>query len=420
MALPAQLTDVSLFHAMSTIGDIAIHAVIDLARTFDRAELEAALDKTIGSFPVLGHAYSPRFWRDAWVPVTSPLSASVHVEHPADLEAATTAWIRRPIAPTEERPLRVVALHRPKGIRLVLTILHIAVDGAGIAAVGHVYGAHLYGRQPSVPADTRRDLWRALEGLRWFHVPALARGIASALARPLRQLSAQRRARPYPTSPDAPATWRDVVIPKEQLETLRKLCRGATVNDVLLGGLARASALRTSGPVVVTYTMDLRRYGSAPRLMAANSSTFLSMVVGREAHEDLPSAVRAVAKSTAKDRKNLAGPGFMFAPYALGTLMPHSTATSLIPLIRPILIDLPLERGLMVTNVGRVDVGLEPFGNDIESIRIIGPNIHNIPVPIIVAYGFRGALHLHLYAGRGMAPEVLDQLAQELEEALRA
>jgi NRPS condensation-like uncharacterized protein len=192
------------------------------------------------------------------------------------------------------------------------------------------------------------------------------------------------------------------------------------VNDVLIAVLARVAAMRSStGPVVVTYTMDLRRYGRAPRLVAANASSIMAVTVPRAAVVDLPTAARAVAERTARDRATLAGPGFILGPYALGAAAPHAFARGLVRALGPVMVDLPLDRGLLVTNVGRIDDGLRAFGRDLGAVRIVGPNVRGFPVPVVVAFGFRGALHLHLFAGPGLGERVLDEMQREIEDALR-
>src|SRR5271169_1870134 len=96
--IPAELPDVGLFGSMARYGDLGIHAVIDLRRSFSREELERAMEGTIAAFPVLGRCYEPRFWRDRWRKVEGPVSEAVHViDNPGDLEAGTTWWARRPI-----------------------------------------------------------------------------------------------------------------------------------------------------------------------------------------------------------------------------------------------------------------------------------------------------------------------------------
>ena len=39
------------------------------------------------------------------------------------------------------------------------------------------------------------------------------------------------------------------------------------------------------------------------------------------------------------------------------------------------------------------------------------------PVPVVVAFGFRGALHLELFAGPGLGAGALDEMEREIHEA---
>ena len=423
--LRAELADVGLFGSMDRYGDLGIHAVIDLKRVFSRAELERALRETIATFPVMGRRYVPGFWRDRWHEVAGPLSEAVHVVdepgEPAALEAATASWARRPIDSTRERPLRLVSLRRREGSRLIVSVTHIAVDGGGAAAVGHVLGSHLYGVPPALPVDPRRNVASALEALRWHHLPVLARDVARTVLLPLRTFGAAKRERHFPTSPSSEASWRHVTIPAADVERIKARCRprGASVNDALIAAIARVAADRSShGPIAVMYTMDLRRYAGSPRLTAANTSSILSVIVPRDAVSDLASTAGAVAKITSQQRRGLAGPAFILTPLALGLGAPHAWARRITRWLHPVLIDLPLSRGLVFSNVGRIDEGLSAFGADIESVRVIGPNIEGVTVPAVVAFGYRGALHLELFGAPGLAVEALDELERELLGAL--
>lgn len=420
--LPAQLSDVALHASMSRYGDLCIHAVIDLRRAFSREDLERALTATIADFPVLGRAYEARFWRDRWRPVAGPVSDAVHVvDDPADLEAETTAWIRRRITFTRERPVRIVSLRRRGGSRVILSVMHLAVDGGGAAAVGHVLGSHLYGVRPSAPADPRRDIRSSMDGLRWVHLPVLARDVARSLVQPLRTVTAALRVRPYPDGGRSAASWRHLVIRDPELGAIKARCRanGASVNDALIAALARVAAGRsTAGPLAVLYTMDLRRYARAPRLTAANTSSILTAIVPRAAIGDLAATAGAVAAITSRHRRGLDGPAYLAAPLALGAAAPHGIARRFTRWMFPLLVDAPLRRGFLVTNVGRLDDGLAAFGDDIEALRIVGPNIDGVRVPVVVAYGLRGELHLELYAPAGLSVKALDDLEGELRTAL--
>lgn len=420
--LRAEVPDIALFGATARYGDLGIHAVIDLTRRFSRAALEAAMQATIESFPVLGRRYVPGFWRDAWHPVDGPLSGAVHVlEEPDDLDAETDRWARRPIDSARERPLRLVSFARGGGSRLILSITHLAVDGAGVAAVGHVLGAHLYGTQPSAPVDPRRSVASALEGLRWYHLPVLMRDLAASAWLPLRTWRAAPREREYPRAPSSEACWRHVTISSEDVARIGARCRplGASVNDVLIAALAGVAARRSSkGPLAVMYTMDLRRYAGEPRLTAANTSSILLVNVPRSATSDLTTSVAAVAARTRRQRRGFAGPALLLAPVVLGWAMPHALTRRVLRWLHPVLIDMPLRRGVIYTNVGRIDHGLAAFGDDIEGLRIIGPSVLNVRTPSVVAFGFRGELHLALFGPPGLAPEALEELERELREAL--
>ncbi|MEO7331493.1 MAG: hypothetical protein ABI193_23155 [Minicystis sp.] len=420
--LPAQLTDVGIFGSIERFGDLSIHAVIDLRRAFSRAELEIAMRAAVAAFPVLGCRYEPRFFRDHWIPADGPHSDAVHVvDAPVDLEAETMAWAQRRLDPTRDRPLRVVSLHREGGSRLILSLLHLAVDGGGVAAVGHVFGAALYGVPPSLPVDERRDLRSTLERLRFYHLPVLARDMAASLLLPLRVLLSGKRERPYPQLPSAAPSVRQMVISVGEVLALkaRFSAQKASINDLLIAALAKVSAGRSDrGDVVVLYTMDLRRYAASARLAAANISTIVTTLVPRASIGDLASTAGAVAAITRRHRESLVGPAFVLTPVALTGSTPHALVRWMMKGIHPIAVDLPISRGMVLTNVGRVDEGLGAFGDDIEGIQIIGPIIESVPVPAVVAFGFRGELHLELYASTGVAPEALVELEGEIRAAL--
>jgi NRPS condensation-like uncharacterized protein len=420
--LSAELSDVGLFGSLDRYGDLGMHIVLDLRRAFSREELTGAMEAAIRAFPVLGRRYVTGFWRDHWQKATGPVSDAVHViDEPEDLEAETAAWARRPIDSTRERPLRLVSLRREGGSRLIMSITHLAVDGAGAAAVGHVLGAHLYGQPPSAPVDARRNVRSVLDGLRWFHVPGLVRDAASTVMVPLRTFRAARRDRQFTRSPGRLASWRHLTISAAEVARIKARCKpvGASVNDALIAALARVSAGRSSvGPLAILYTMDLRRYAGSPRLSAANTSSILSVVLPREAIADLSATAGAVARITQKQHRGLAGPAFILTPIALSLGAPHAWVRRFVRLMHPVLIDMPLRRGMIFTNVGRIDDGLTAFGDDIEDVRIIGPNIVGVKVPAVVAFGYRGALQLELFGPPGLGAEALLELETELLAAL--
>lgn len=417
--LAAEILDLALFASTPRFGDLSIHGVIDLRRSFPREALVGAVEAAAAAFPVLDRRYEPRFFRDRWVPAEGPAGSAVHVvDAPADLEAETLAWVRRPLALTKERPIRLVSLGRGQGSRLLLSLSHLAVDGAGMAAVAHVLGAHLFGVPPSLPVDPRRDLGRALGRLGWHHVPLLAKEAAAIALLPLRVFRCQKRDRPYPEDPSAGPSVRRLSIPAADLARLRARS-GATVNDLLVAALARAAGQRTQrGPVPVVYTMDLRRYASSPALTAANTSTLLITLVPRDTLGDLPSAAAAVSHANRSHRQGLTGPAALLTPIVLTAGAPHAYLRRLVPALHRPLVDMPVDRGLVMTNVGKLDEGLRVFGDAIEDIRVMGPKVDGVKIPVVVAFGFRGDLHLSLFSPPGLGDEALAALEGELREAL--
>jgi NRPS condensation-like uncharacterized protein len=400
--------------------------VLDLARSFSRAELERAYLATVADFPVLGCTYREGWLRDRWVRSSAALATSVIVAECDDLEAETRVWLDRPPTEPGARPFRIVRLSSRAGApstgagrcRILVSLLHVAVDGAGVAAVGHVFACHLVGVAPSLEIERRRGVLSALDGLPLRSVPLVARAVLAQLAVPLRQLAAARRERPYPKDRGAPASRRYVVLDEARVRAARAKLGNASVNDLLVGLLAVAAGQRSRrGPVVVTYTMDLRRYASRRRLSTANTSSFLSAVVPRAALSSLARATAAVGAITRRQQRALHGPAYLVIPYLLGGLVPHAALRSVVPVLAPIVVELPLSRGLLLTNVGRVDHGLAALGEDLVGLEIVGPSSWGIDVPIVVAYGFRGAVHLQLFAGPGLGPRALEELEREILDA---
>lgn len=344
----------------------------------------------------------------------------VHVGITADLESDTQMWTERSLDPTRVRPLRVVMLPAPFGCRLIVSLSHLAMDGAGMAAVGHVLGAHLYGVRPALPVEPRRHLRRALNGLSLRQLPILGRDMFTVLLQPFRVLSAAPRERPYPQSGSARPLSKQIVLEASTIEALEARCgMHVRVNDLLVAAIAIVAAKRSSkGPVAVLYTMDLRRFSRSAHLSTTNASSILTAIVPRSATQNIVDAVKAVSVITARHRRSLVGPAFLLLPTLLAGPLPHGILRRLAPAIQPLLVDLPVSRGFIFTNVGKLDQGLGPLVNDIVDMRAVGPNVKGIPVPTMVAFGLRGRIHLQLFAPPGLGEEALNELEGELREAL--
>jgi NRPS condensation-like uncharacterized protein len=416
----AQLADVGLQGSAHRYGELCVHAVLDVRRSFTRPELEHAVRATITSFPVLGSIYEVHFFRDRWVQARAPISEMVHFGIEKDLESDTRSWTDRWLNPTREPPFRVVCLPKDQGCRLIFSISHLAADGAGMAAVGHVFAAFLYGMEPRLPVESRRDLRRALDGLGLQHIPVLARDLAVSVVQPWRVWTAGPRNRPFPADSLQKSSSRMMILEKSTLEALQARCgKRVRINDLLVAIVGMVSAKRTSyGPVSVLYTMDLRRFSRKPHLSATNASSILTTVVPREATQNLADAVEAVEAETKRHRESLAGPAMLLLPMLLAGSAPHAFVRRLLPAIHPILVELPTSRGFIFTNVGKIDQGLGPLAADIEHIRVVGPSLRGISTPAIIAFGLNDRVHLELYAPPGLSEAALDELENELREVI--
>ena len=137
-----------------------------------------------------------------------------------------------------------------------------------------------------------------------------------------------------------------------EVEDSKARCRpkGDSVNDVLIAALGRVVKARSDrGAAIIVYTMDLRRYGTAPRLTATNTSSILTAHVPRQAIGGLSSTAAAVARITARQRRSLVGPAYVLTPMLLAGGSPHGVVRLLLRGILPATVDLPLSRGLLVT-----------------------------------------------------------------------
>lgn len=418
----AQLPDVGLHGSASRYGDLCVHGVLDLRRSFTRADIERAMRATVLSFPVLGCLYESHVFRDQWVPAQAPISDMVHVGTGYDIEGETNVWTERWIDPRRERSFRAVLLPKNQGCRLILSISHWATDGAGMAAVGHVFGAHLYGVSPALPVEPRRDLRRAMDGLGLRHVPVFVRDVAANLFQPWQVWSAGPRTQPYPEDPSSKPSSKQIVIEKSTLDALEaRLGKRVRVNDLLVAAACMVAAKRSSyGPVSALYTMDLRRYSRTPHLSVTNASSILMTIISRAAAGNLSDAVRAVEEQTKRHREGLAGPAFLVLPMLLTGPAPHDMVRRLLPALHPLLVDLPVSRGFIFTNVGKLDQGLGPLVDDIVDLRIVGPHIKGVTSPAIIAFGLRGNIYLELFVPPGLSPETLDVVERELREVLQA
>ena len=416
----AQTLD-AVFNAVSSrFGHVVFHATVDLRRRFTREEMIEAVEATLGDFPILGCRYEQRFWRDVWVPIEGASSLMVHEQRAGeDLDADTEAWVHRRLDPARDPSLRVVILTREGGCRLVVSLLHIAVDGGGGMAVAQSLGAHLYGKAPLAPTSDERGISIIFKALGLMRMPLLAVGVAWQSMLAVTIYRAQERVRAYEADPSGPMGWRHLDLSPEQTARFKARCKaaGGSINDGLIAVLSRGVQGRTErGPLPVGYTVDLRRFVWPPRLLASNLSGIALAFVERGAG-GLDGAIASAARTTRLHRRFLMGPAYVVGPATL-VAAPHAYVRVLSRFIASHLISPVFDRALVLTNIGRLDAGLEVFGDDIEAVHIIGPLLEGVPMPFVCAIGFGGGLSLQVVGPPGMSARALDLFIHDLQEAL--
>ena len=420
-SLPAELVEAVFVGLERSFPHVHLHLLVDLDRTLGRPELEQALAGLVRAFPVLGCRYQQGWWRDRWVPWGGDLAERVRVERVDELEAATEGLARQPLSSTDEPPVRLTFFQQDAGGRLVLTLNHIAADGAGTRAAGAVLASLLAGREPDPPATADRRLAAVARSLRLRDLPVFLVEMVREGLLPLSMLRVrplEHRLEPGDGGPEP--CWRTVALDGAEgaavVERARQ--RGATVNDLLVSALLRIAGRRgRRGPVGAAFTVDLRRFLTERRARVTNLAGVSMLVLPRARVGSATDALEATSAAIGRRKRRLLGLPYMLLPaFTLGWL-PHGLAR----LAGAVVIRMVLRRGArapVVTNIGSLDEALEPLGDSVRAASIVGPFLHGSPIPLVTVTGFRGALQLQVGGTGTFAPAALEAYAAELGAAL--
>ena len=420
--LPAEMVEV-VVHAMEhRHPHVHLHLVVDMGRRFDHPDLVRALHGLVEAFPVLGCRYQPGWWRDRWVRWEGDRGELCHVEETNDLEAATRSWVQRSIRYLEEPTVRVAFFTASTGGRLVLTLHHMVADGGGIKAAGAVFVSLLCGVEPNPPPSQDRSLMSVARSLGVRDIPILLREMLHEGLLPLSSMRVRRLDYGIPRGSGAPDPhWQPVRLTGDKARhfVAATTGQGATINDALVATVARMAARRAKqGPVMVAYTVDLRRYLREKRAQVTNLAGVSMVVLGREVTRTTSASLRAVSVAIGEQKKRLTGVAYALLPgFTLGWL-PHgllrwSGQYVISQVLRR------FDRTIAMTNIGALDECLAPLGDDAVEACIVGPFIHGIQVPLITVTGFRGELTLNVGATGIHDRQDLANFACELEGALR-
>ncbi len=418
--LPAEMVEVVVHALEAEHPHVHLHLVVELARVLSRDQLVAALRGLIEAFPVLGCRYQPHWWRDRWVPWEGELASLCLVERPDDLEAATAAWAARPMRYLEVPTVRLAFFEHADGAggRLVLTLHHMTADGGGTKAAGAVLAALLCGVEPDPPPSDDRALRNVIKSLRPGDLPTLMHQMALESITPISFLRVQELRHDQPTGTGAAdPLWLPVRLDRACTARFVSACkaRGATINDGVVSVIARMAARRGErGPVMIAYTVDLRRYLRWTKAQVTNLAGVTMVALERAATADANAALDAVVAIIGEQKRSLTGLAYALLPAFTVSWLPHCIMRHVGAVIIGQILK-RFHRSMALTNIGSLDAVLAPFGDDATAASIVGPFVQGNVVPIFTITGFRGTLTVQVVSTNSHSREDLAAFGAEVE-----
>ncbi len=406
-----------VFHALGGgTGHVHIHFFFDASSGFGREALEAAARRMVERHPILACRYVTSGWRDRWVPTGSSPAVRTEAVEPGAVEEGTWRWTAVPLDLDREGPFRLVELEHREGSRVLLSILHLAMDGGALMSLFRELAEVLAGHEPSLPAGRRRSVTQLLRGVPPFLWPSLAREVLRELGVPRRLAAVSRRERPFPPgNPRGLPFWCTVTAELDQVKK-RAQAGGGTVTDVLVAAIARASARRTTtGPAAILLTVDLRRFLRRPASVVANLSGTSHVFVPREDLATLDAAIARVASITRPQKRRPIGLASSLLPAFLMGWLPHDR-------LRRIGLEhlreqhhASFEKLLVLTNIGVWDPHLESLGSRVLAVSGVGPLMPGIPAPFVALGSHRNRLRIVVSTQGPLDPRGIVEYAGDLQ-----
>jgi NRPS condensation-like uncharacterized protein len=275
-----------------------------------------------------------------------------------DLAQARAQLLNRSPALDRPGPFGLLLAHRPGGDSIVLNLHHAAGDGlAALRLMGSI--ARAYGGADEPPASVDPLAVRDVSSM------AAAGSVKERLTRGRAALDYLGRGVSAPTrlkaqgASDGPGYgFATVALEPAEVERIvawRK--NGATVNDVLLGGLARAVNRwnehrgERSGAIYLLMPINLRppewRFD-----VVGNFASYVSVRIGARDHTTLEAAIRAAAAGTRRVKDGGVA-GLIVDLFGAPALVPaalRARLQDLIPLTGSVVVDTAV-----LSNLGRVE-----------------------------------------------------------------
>jgi NRPS condensation-like uncharacterized protein len=354
----------------------SVHVEIRVEGRIERPRLEAAVREAAGHHPIARAQLAPsRATALHYEWDIADALAAIDLQEIESSDAEELGRAREQLlsrAPSLDRPgpFSLLLAHTGDGDVLVLNLHHAAGDGlSALRLLGSIARAYAGQDDPlpaidplgvrdvgalAAPGSARERLARGRAALDY-----LSRGIDT----PTRIVPQGASARPGYGF--VPLTFEPPEV--EQLIALRT--GGATVNDVLLGGLAIAVSRwnqqhgASSGAIYLMMPINLRPPNW--RLdVVGNFASYVSVRIGSNDHRTLEDAITAAAESTRRI-KDGAIAGLIVDLFGAPTLLPTAVKgrmQDLIPLTGNVVVDTAV-----LSNLGRVDS--VPHLGDAGSVR---------------------------------------------------
>ena len=217
--------------------------------------------------------------------------------------------------------------------------------------------------------------------------------------------------------------FRPLFLKGEAYQKFVALCKkhGATINDGLALIAALVASRRSNAPYFgALYTVNGRRYLKDDRPIIANMSGVNTIVIPRKYEGDLERLIPLVASKTGEQKQHLPGLAFSLIFIIFAFWLP---AAPLHWFARHIFGAGTVAQGrrfAAFTNVGAMDMYVEPFGPEVRGAWMLGAFQRGFAVPLVMASGFRDSLALCVCAADDIIPESVAKYAEDWAKILSA
>jgi NRPS condensation-like uncharacterized protein len=341
----------------------SVHVEVRVEGHIDAGRLKAAVGKAARAHPIARarladtRATDVRHRWEIAEELESVELEELDCKRPADLERGRERLLSSSPDLSRPGPFSLLLAHQPAGDTLVMNLNHAAGDGlSALRLLGSIARAYSRTKDPASPVDALkvRNVGAMVAG--GSLKARIVRGRA-AVEYLTRGVSTPTRIAPEKPSGRPGYGFELLSFEPEELERILALRTGrATVNDVLLGGLAvtvqrwNEQHGASGGPVYLTMPVNLRpsewRWD-----VVGNFASYVSVRFAAGDHGTLEAAIQAAASSTRRIKDaGIAGLviEFFAVPAALPTAV-KQRMQNLIPLTGNLLVDTAV-----LSNLGRL------------------------------------------------------------------